>query len=78
MIQSPLVGVPPLPIHFRDLDLGASLVEEILARTETERLMKIYNLPTFSSTLEFLTMLALSTGRLLKVGPTSISHPLQT
>lgn len=31
--------------------------------------MKIYNLPTFSSTLEFLTMLALSTGRLLKVSP---------
>jgi nuclear GTP-binding protein len=29
--------------------------------------MKIYDLPTFSSTLEFLTMLTLSTGRLLKV-----------
>jgi len=27
--------------------------------------MKIYDIPTFSSTLEFLTMLALSTGRLL-------------
>ena len=44
-----------------------SPVEEILARTQTERLMKIYDLPTFSSTLEFLTMLALSTGRLLRV-----------
>jgi nuclear GTP-binding protein len=32
-----------------------------------ERLMKIYNLPTLSSKLKFLTMLALSTGRLLKV-----------
>jgi nuclear GTP-binding protein len=31
--------------------------------------MKIYNLPTFSSMLEFLTMLVLSTGRLLKVSP---------
>jgi nuclear GTP-binding protein len=48
------------------------LVEDILARTEAERLMKIYSLPTFSSTLEFLTMLALSTGRLLKVSPVSV------
>jgi nuclear GTP-binding protein len=32
--------------------------------------MKIYDLPTFSSTLEFLTMLALSTGR-LKASPIS-------
>jgi nuclear GTP-binding protein len=65
-------GCAPLPT-LRDLDLGLSLVEEILARTETERLMRIYNLPTFSSTLEFLTMLALSTGRLLKVSPVSMS-----
>ena len=42
-------------------------VEEILARTEHETLQKLYNLPQFSSTLEFLTMLALSSGRLLKV-----------
>ena len=68
-------GFAPLPT-LRDLDLGLSLVEEILARTETERLMKIYNLPTFSSTLEFLTMLALSTGRLLKVSPVSVSSSL--
>ncbi len=33
---------------------------------QTERLMKIYDLP-----LEFLTMLALSTGRLLKASPIS-------
>ena len=39
--------------------------------------MKIYNLPMFSSTLEFLTMLALSTGRLLKVSPVSIFSPLK-
>lgn len=43
-------------------------VEEILARTEPETLQKLYNLPQFSSTLEFLTMLALNSGRLLKVG----------
>jgi hypothetical protein len=42
-------------------------VEEILARTRAERSMKIYDLRTFSSMLEFLTMLTLSTERLLKV-----------
>ena len=56
----------------RDLNSRPLLVEEILARTQTERLMKIYDLPTFSSTLEFLTMLALSTGRLLKASPISL------
>ena len=67
----------------RDLDSRPLLVEEILARTqtETERLMKIYDLPTFSS-LEFLTMLALSTGCLLKASPISspsfISFKTQT
>ena len=55
----------------RDLNSRPLLVEEILARTQRERLMKIYDLPTFSSTLEFLTMLALSTGRLLKASPIS-------
>ena len=54
---------------FRDLISRLPPVEEILARTQTERLMKIYDLPLFSSTLEFLTMLSLSTGRLLKVSP---------
>lgn len=43
------------------------VVEEIVFRTEHETLRKIYNLPAFTSTLEFLTMLALSSGRLLKV-----------
>ncbi|KAF8491056.1 hypothetical protein F5888DRAFT_1866411 [Russula emetica] len=47
-----------------------------LHRTQTERLMKIYDLPTFSSTLEFLTILTpLSTGRILKV-PLFTSLPL--
>jgi hypothetical protein len=50
------------------------LVDEILARTQTEGLMKIYDLPTFSSTLEFLTMLALSTGRLLKASPSKLKQ----
>jgi nuclear GTP-binding protein len=52
---------------FHELISGLSPVEKILAWTQTERLMKIYNLLRFSLTLKFLTMLALSTGRLLKV-----------
>ncbi|KAI0288760.1 P-loop containing nucleoside triphosphate hydrolase protein [Russula brevipes] len=55
-------------VKSEDVDDPMSVVEEILARTQTEVLMRIYNLPTFSSTLEFLTMLALSTGRLLQGG----------
>ena len=43
------------------------VVEEILVRTPPATLQKIYNLPEFGSTLEFLTMLALSGGRLVKV-----------
>jgi nuclear GTP-binding protein len=44
-----------------------SSVEEILGRTNPLVIQKIYNLPNFTSTLEFLTMLALNSGRLLKV-----------
>jgi nuclear GTP-binding protein len=61
-----LLSVPLLNLNSRPL-----LVEEILARTQTEILMKIFDLPTFSSTLEFLTMFALSTGCLLKASPIS-------
>lgn len=43
------------------------VVEEIMVRTPPATLQKIYSLPEFGSTLEFLTMLALSGGRLLKV-----------
>jgi nuclear GTP-binding protein len=68
-----VVGVHPVPALLRDL----ISVEEILARTQTERLMKIYDLPTFSSTLEFLTMLALSIGRLLKVVSPLLSSETQ-
>jgi len=38
--------------------------------------MKIYNLPEFSSTLEFLTMVALTNGRLLKVLFETLTNPL--
>ena len=64
--RSALPRAPLLDLNSRPL-----LVEDILARTQTERLMKIYDLPTFSSTLEVLTMLALSTGCLLKASPIS-------
>lgn len=47
------------------------VVEEIMVRTPPATLQKIYNLPEFGSTLEFLTMLALSGGRLLKVWQTT-------
>ena len=36
--------------------------------------MKVYNLPTFNTAIEFLTMLALTTGRLLRVSPISSPH----
>jgi len=58
-----------LRAHLLDLNSRPLLVEEILARAQTERLMTICDLPTFSSTLELLTMLALSTGHLLKASP---------
>jgi hypothetical protein len=47
------------------------VVEEIMARTPPATIQKIYNLPEFGSTLEFLTMMALSGGRLLKVKQTT-------
>ncbi|KAH9033771.1 P-loop containing nucleoside triphosphate hydrolase protein [Lactarius pseudohatsudake] len=55
-----------------DVDDPISIVEQILARTQAEKLMRIYNLPTFNTALEFLTMLALSTGRLLRGGTPDI------
>ena len=44
-------------------------VEEILARTDRAVIKKLYNVEDFTSPLEFLTMVALTTGRLLKVRP---------
>lgn len=55
-------------VKVEDIEDPIAVVEEILARTEHETLQKLYNLPHFSSTLEFLTMLALNSGRLLKGG----------
>ncbi|KAI0315678.1 P-loop containing nucleoside triphosphate hydrolase protein [Amylostereum chailletii] len=59
-------------VKVEDVDDPISVVEQILARTEKEKIMKIYNLPDFTSALEFLTMLALNTGRLLKGGTPDI------
>jgi nuclear GTP-binding protein len=67
------VGGYPIRAPLCYLTLRLPPVEEVVARTQTEKLMKIYNLPTFSSTLEFLTMLALNTGRLLKVSSRHLS-----
>jgi hypothetical protein len=64
--RSALLSAPLLDLNSRPL-----LVEEILARTQTETLMKSYDLPTITSTLEFLTMLALGMGHLLKASPIS-------
>ena len=64
--RSALPRAPLLDLNSRPL-----LVEEILARAQTERLVTIYDLPTFSSTLEFLTKLGLSTVHLLKASPIS-------
>ncbi|THH01610.1 hypothetical protein EW026_g1109 [Hermanssonia centrifuga] len=55
-------------VKVEDVEDPIELVEEILQRSDREALQKIYNLPEFSNTLEFLTMLALITGRLLKGG----------
>ncbi|KDR73039.1 hypothetical protein GALMADRAFT_252454 [Galerina marginata CBS 339.88] len=55
-------------VKVEDVEDPIAVVEEILARTSSATLQKIYNLPEFNSTLEFLTMLALTNGRLLKGG----------
>ncbi|KIJ19372.1 hypothetical protein PAXINDRAFT_166573 [Paxillus involutus ATCC 200175] len=55
-------------VKVEDVDDPIAVVEEILARTERATIQKIYNLPDFSNALEFITMLALSSGRLLKGG----------
>ncbi|KAG0701473.1 P-loop containing nucleoside triphosphate hydrolase protein [Suillus ampliporus] len=55
-------------VKVEDIEDPIAVVEEILARTEHDTLQRLYNLPQYSSTLEFLTMLALNSGRLLKGG----------
>jgi nuclear GTP-binding protein len=67
-------------VRVEDVDDPIAVVEEVLARTDAQTLRDIYNLPPFTSTLDFLTMLALSSGRLLKGGTpdilTSAQHVL--
>ncbi|KAF8210166.1 P-loop containing nucleoside triphosphate hydrolase protein [Mycena galopus ATCC 62051] len=55
-------------VKVEDVDDPIAVVEEILARTPPATIQKLYNLPEFESTIHFLTMLALSSGRLLKGG----------
>ncbi|KAL6310264.1 P-loop containing nucleoside triphosphate hydrolase protein [Sparassis latifolia] len=59
-------------VKVEDINDPIALVEEILGRTDHEVLKKIYSLPQIGSTLEFLTMLALTSGRLLKGGTPDI------
>ena len=72
MIRLPSVSRFAVLAADNQLHNDTFLVEEILARTDRATLQKIYDLPEFSNTLEFLTMLALSSGRLLKV---TFPHP---
>ncbi|PPQ72806.1 hypothetical protein CVT26_003326 [Gymnopilus dilepis] len=60
-------------VKVEDVEDPIAVVEEILQRTPRETLRKIYNLPEFGSTLEFLTMISLSTGRLLKGGTPDVN-----
>ncbi|KAJ7703264.1 P-loop containing nucleoside triphosphate hydrolase protein [Mycena rosella] len=55
-------------VKVEDVDDPIAVVEEILTRTPPATIQKLYNLPEFKSTIEFLTMAALSSGRLLKGG----------
>ena len=59
-----------------DLEDPIEVIEEILSRIDPAVIQKLYNLPLapdgqphtdFGTTLEFLTMLAMASGRLLKV-----------
>ncbi|KAF9650422.1 P-loop containing nucleoside triphosphate hydrolase protein [Thelephora ganbajun] len=59
-------------IKVEDVEDPIALVEQILSRTDHELLKKIYNLPQVEETLKFLTMIALTTGRLLKGGTPDI------
>lgn len=54
-------------IKVEDVEDPIGLVDQILTRTDHELLKRIYSLPKVEETLEFLTMIALTTGRLMKV-----------
>ncbi|OCH85868.1 P-loop containing nucleoside triphosphate hydrolase protein [Obba rivulosa] len=55
-------------VKVEDIEDPIAIVEEIINRTDHATLQKIYSLPQINSVVEFLTMLALTTGRLLKGG----------
>ena len=55
-------------VKVEDVPDPVALVGEILARTDSTTVKKLYAVEDFASPLEFLTMLALLTGRLLKGG----------
>ncbi|KAH8113135.1 P-loop containing nucleoside triphosphate hydrolase protein [Phellopilus nigrolimitatus] len=55
-------------VKVEDMVDPIAVVEQILSKTEVTKLQEIYKLPHFNSILEFLTMLALSSGRLHKGG----------
>ncbi|KAI5123026.1 hypothetical protein M0805_007647 [Coniferiporia weirii] len=55
-------------VRVEDMADPIAVVEQILSKTEPSKLMEIYKLPPSSSTLEFLTKLALTSGRLHKGG----------
>ncbi|KAL1938053.1 hypothetical protein VTO73DRAFT_12064 [Trametes versicolor] len=59
-------------VKVEDVDDPMVIVEEILSRTDLAMIKKLYNIEGFTSPLEFLTMLALTTGRLLKGGTPDI------
>ncbi|KAG5634932.1 hypothetical protein H0H81_000298 [Sphagnurus paluster] len=68
-------------VKVEDVEDPIAVVEEILGRTAPATMQKIYNLPEWCSTLEFLTMLAMTSGRLLKGGTPDLNsaarHVLQ-
>ncbi|KAG6833960.1 hypothetical protein H0H87_007971 [Tephrocybe sp. NHM501043] len=68
-------------VKVEDVEDPIAVVEEILGRTPLPTIQKIYSLPEWSSTLEFLTMLAMTSGRLLKGGTPDLNsaarHVLQ-
>ncbi|KAG6916699.1 hypothetical protein DXG01_005648 [Tephrocybe rancida] len=68
-------------VKVEDVEDPIAVVEEILGRTSLATIQKIYPLPEWGSTLEFLTMLAMTSGRLLKGGTPDLNsaarHVLQ-
>ncbi|RPD68714.1 P-loop containing nucleoside triphosphate hydrolase protein [Lentinus tigrinus ALCF2SS1-7] len=59
-------------VKVEDIEDPVAIVEEIIARTDHAVLKKLYNVEDYTSPLEFLTMVALTTGRLLKGGTPDI------